>query len=321
MEPVTSNDAPEMATRRGEKARALVVRAQALVEALVERIKPTLLWRIWERMLENEFMERSIALATKGFISLFPLLVIIASISPPRIREAMFRSLTHRFGIQGETLDLVKGAFLSTSKVWDATGLLGLILVLYFATSFTSTLHRMYLKAWRLPRAKGKGNNRQLRGLAWLAAVVVFGAVFGGLRGWMTGPVGTASFFAMSLVGSLLLWWATAWLMLGGRIRWRVLLAPSALTAMGAVTYTLCAPIWMPRVIAAHVEQFGFFGVSLALVTWFVGFAFIIVVTTCVGPVLAEDNGLLGRLTLGDVPSPLTNADDPDQVLPLGSAA
>ena len=283
-----------------------------LAENVVERIRPTLLWRVWERMLENEFMERSVALATKGFVSLFPLLVIFASISPPRIREAMFRSLTARFGIQGETLDLVRGAFLSTNKVWDATGLLGLILVLYFATSFTSTLHRMYLKAWRLPKAKGKGNNRQLRGLAWLAAVVVVGAVFGWLRGWMTGPVGTVSFFALSLAGSVLVWWATAWLMLGGRVRWRVLLAPAALTAIGAVAYTACAPIWMPRVIAAHVEQFGFFGISLALVTWFVGFGFIIVVATCVGPVLAEDDGVLGRLTLGDDPSPFTATANPD---------
>ena len=55
----------------------------------------------------------------------------------------------------------------------------------------------------------------------------------------------------------------------------------------------------MPRTVRENSEQFGFFGVALALVTWFTGVAFIIVGAATVNAVLAEDPGVLGRWTRG----------------------
>jgi membrane protein len=282
------------------------VKLEALVESGLDWVRPTLLWRIWERMLENEFVERSIALAAKAFISLLPMLLIFAAISPTRVREAMTRTLVTHFGIDGASLVLVRGAFQSPTKVWNGTGFAGLILILFFATSFTNTMARMYMRAWRL--APRRGGKRKLWGLAWLAVFAAYGGLLGALRVHLTGPVGTPLFYVLSLVGSVFLWWATAWAMLGRRIRWRPLLPTAVLTGAGLSAYAVTSSIWMPRVLASHVAQFGFFGLSLALVTWFVGAAFVLVVSACVAPVLAEDDGLLGRLTLGDDLSPLAQA-------------
>ena len=40
----------------------------------------TLLWKVWDRMLETEFIDRSIALAGKAFISFFPLIIVVAAL-------------------------------------------------------------------------------------------------------------------------------------------------------------------------------------------------------------------------------------------------
>ena len=47
----------------GARDRAMVVR---------QRAERTLLWRVWDRMLEIEFVDRSVALAGKAFVSFFP---------------------------------------------------------------------------------------------------------------------------------------------------------------------------------------------------------------------------------------------------------
>ena len=36
-----------------------------------DRLEGCLLWRVWERMLEIEFVDRSVALAGKAFVSFF----------------------------------------------------------------------------------------------------------------------------------------------------------------------------------------------------------------------------------------------------------
>ena len=60
-----------------------------------------MLGRVWDRMLEIEFVDRSVALAGKAFVSFFPLVIVVASFAPARIRASIFSTLTHRLGIGG----------------------------------------------------------------------------------------------------------------------------------------------------------------------------------------------------------------------------
>ena len=45
--------------------------------ALRTRLERLLAWRVWERMLEVEFIDRSVALAGKAFVSFFPLVIVV----------------------------------------------------------------------------------------------------------------------------------------------------------------------------------------------------------------------------------------------------
>ena len=73
----------------------------------------TLLWKVWDRMLETEFIDRSIALAGKAFISFFPLIIVVAAFMPAHLRMSIFTTVTHRLGITGASLGTVKQAFAS----------------------------------------------------------------------------------------------------------------------------------------------------------------------------------------------------------------
>ena len=133
------------------RGRAQVIRGWA---------EQTLLWKVWDRMLETEFIDRSIALAGKAFISFFPLIIVVAAFVPARLRTSIFTTVTHRLGITGASLGTVKQAFASAADIRRATGLLGLVLAVFYASSFTTALRRAYLRAWRRPSGQG---GRQLR--------------------------------------------------------------------------------------------------------------------------------------------------------------
>jgi membrane protein len=278
----------------------------------------TLVWKVWDRMLETEFIDRSIALAGKAFISFFPLIIVVAAFLPSHLRMSILTTVTHRLGITGASLGTVKLAFASAQDIRRATGLLGLVLAIFYASSFTTALRRAYLRAWRRPPG-GKAAGNYVRGVAWVAAFLVYMGLLGGARSVLGDGAGIAAFVVVALALSTAIWWFTAWLMLKGQVRLRVLLPSGLITGIALSAYALSATLWMPNNVTSNNRQYGIFGVALALVAWFSGAAICIIVGACAGPVLAEDPGPIGRLVRGGAASPLVEGALPPLPAPVRS--
>jgi membrane protein len=135
--------------------------------------------------------------------------------------------------------------------------------------------------------------------------VLVLLVLLASLRRIVAGPPGAVIVWALGVGASILCWWWTARLMLRGEVRWRPLLPTALATGVGSWAYTLAATLWMPRTITEHYEQFGSFGIALAFVTWFTGFAFLVTGAAVLGPVLAEGDDAIGRWLRAAQPSPL----------------
>lgn len=275
-----------------------VGRARRAAGSLQDRVRRTLLWGIWERMLETEFVDRSVALAGKAFVSFFPLAIVVAAFVPPSIRSAIFGTITSRLGVRGDALTLTRQAFASADDVRRATGFLGLILTFFFASSFTTALQRVYLRAWRRPRDLKVGSYS--RGLAWLAALLLYMTLTGAVGKALGHGLGLGVFIVLTVAMTIAWWWFSAWYLLLGHVRWRVLLPTAVISTVALLGYALTAAVWMPNVITKNLNQFGFFGIALALVTWFSGASICLIVGACAGPVLAHDPGPVGRLIRGE---------------------
>ena len=287
------------------------------IATLRTRLERLLLWRVWERMLEIEFVDRSVAIAGKAIVSFFPLVIVIAAFAPERVRMSIIGTVTARLGIRGDALTLAKEAFASADDVRKATGLLGLVLTFFFAGSFTTALQRVYLRAWRRPAGARTGG--QWRGPAWLFVVLGCVALLGGLRGALGGGLGLGLFAIVSLAVTSGLWWFTAWFLLLGDVRPRVVLATGVITGVALTGFAASATVWMPDVVTKNEAQFGFFGVALALVTWFSGAAICVLIGACAGSVFAEDAGRVGTLIRGGNQRPtLTAGAQPPLPPPVG---
>jgi membrane protein len=264
------------------------------MSVLRSRLEGLLLWRVWERMLEIEFVDRSVALAGKAFVAFFPLVIVVAAFMPESVRSSILTTVTARLGMRGEALVTAREAFASADDVRKATGLVGLVLTAFFASSFTTALQRVYLRAWRRPSHPGAGSYWRGPSGSW--------------RSWPARR-SSAACAAHSEEPrreppqpgrdrqrhdgeeadpepTVLL----------GDARARVLVPTGVITAVAMATFAASATVWMPGVVTRKEDQFGFFGVALALVTWFSGAAICVLIGACAGPVLAEDTGPVGAL-------------------------
>ena len=85
-------------------------------------------------------------------------------------------------------------------------------------------------------------------------------------------------------------------ILLAGRVRPRLLAVGGLLTAVGFASLRRLSAFYLPSLVVSNQQQFGLLGVAFTLFTWLSASAFVIVVATVVGAVLAEDPGRLDRL-------------------------
>jgi hypothetical protein len=143
--------------------------------------------------------------------------------------------------------------------------------------------------------------------------------LLGGARNVLGNGAGIAAFVVVALALSTAVWWFTAWLMLKGQVRPRVLLPSGLITGIALSGYGLSSTLWMPNNVTSNNHQYGIFGVALALVAWFSGAAICIVAGACAGPVLAEDPGPIGRLVRGGAAAALVEGALPPLPPPVRS--
>ena len=275
------------------------------VAALRTWLERTVVWRVWERMLEIEFVDRSVALAGKAFVSFFPLVIVVAAFVPESVQESMIRAVTVRLGLDGPALTTVQESFASSDDVREATGALGLVMTIFFASSFTTALQRVYFHAWRRPQQGGIGV--YWRSVVCLLAVLAATAALGAVGRAVAGAAAIGLLIVVAIVLSSAVWCFSAWLLLLGDVRARVLIPTGIVTAVATSLYAASARIWMPGVVESNEAQFGVFGVALALISWFSGAAICVVIGATAGVVLAEDPGRLGDMVRGADPRTLVD--------------
>ena len=236
-----------------------------------------------------EFVDRSVALAAKAFVSFLPGIILIAALSPESVRQRIVENLGLRFGISGDAYETVRHAFASAAQTRAAAGIFGTILTIAFMVSFITALQRTFLRAWRRP--PGGGARNKGRAFVWLAGVLALMLLISLARGLIAGGAGEGLAWTVALAGAVGLWWWTARMMTRSEVRWRPLLPTAVLTGIGSWAYTLAASVWMPFNVRGNYAQFGSFGIALALVTWFTGLAFVIVTAAVLAPALADGDG------------------------------
>ena len=236
--------------------------------------------RSLERFVELQGMDRSMALAGQAFAALMPLLIVVGAATPAG-GDDLADSLIDRFDLTGEAADALSAAVATPADVYDSVNVLGVLLLVISALSFTRALQRLYLQAWQLPPLGMKGNKW---GLAWLAAFSVFWSVQPGVVEIFDGAIAVA----VTIATSSALWLFTPWILVGKSVGWRLLLPQALLTSFGLTALAVASAVYLPRAVASAAAQFGFIGVAFALLSWLFLVAFVLVAAAALGATMAQ---------------------------------
>ncbi|MCW2998632.1 MAG: ribonuclease [Solirubrobacterales bacterium] len=192
--------------------------------------------------------------------------------------ESFANELIERFGLSDAGADAVRKTFAAPADDGTIT-VLGFVLVLYSALAFTRALQRTFELTWALPRRGMKGTGW---GLLWIGLFAAYWAVFPLSGGALPRPLGAA----VALGASFVLWLLTPYVLLAGRVPWRMLLPQAALSAIGMTILGVGAAVYAPHAIGSSAKEFGVIGVAFTLLTllWAVGF--VLVTAAAVGSFL-----------------------------------
>lgn len=269
-------------------------RDQAL--ELIDRIP--ILGRLVSEFIRIEFIDRCMLIAAQGLLALIPMLVVLAAFFPHLTGDAV-RSFSSAAGVGGSGTHLIEGE-VSPDQVRAQTGFVGVAITLFSATSFARAVQRMYERIWEQHHVGGMSGAQ--RCFLWLIGWMVTLQLVGGLRSLLAGPDGLvvgAVRVGLQMLALSLLWWATSWLLLFGRVAWRRLVLGALLTGVIGVVYNRASGVLMPPYVRSNADQFGTLGVILAISTWLIGFAAIMVGAALVGRVVSEDPTVLSVVRRG----------------------
>jgi membrane protein len=264
------------------------------VEPALHTARAGLPGQILGRLVEVRFLDRSVILAAQAFSAILPLFIVVATISPHPGGDSPAVFVARRLGLAAEDVSSLQSVVAPPPSARTSIGVVGVVLALLTATSFARALQRSYELAWRLPRAGLRAAWRPLALVLGLAVYVELLFLFGRLvRGV---PAGTLLEDLVTFAGAWALWTGAGWILLGGRVRPRLLAAGGLLTAVGFAVLRRLSAFYLPALVASNQQQYGLLGVAFTLFSWLSACSFIIVAATVVGAVLAEDPGRLGQL-------------------------
>ncbi|MFJ1705981.1 ribonuclease BN [Kitasatospora sp. NPDC088346] len=226
---------------------------------------------VWQSGREVELMRRAMGFAALGFVTLVPLLIVVAAASP--VHGTGFAGwVVDGLGLSGRSADAVRQLFSSPRRVLGTATALSLAVAAVFGVSFMSCLQAGYERIWGLGAAAWHSVWRQAVGLAGLIGFLLAAA-------WSAVPLehtgGQPSLrLAVTIGGGVAFFWWIQWLLLGGRVPWGSLF-PGALATVGAlVGLRVFSRLVFSPLIVSSALSYGSIGTVLVVQSWLIGVGF-----------------------------------------------
>ncbi|MGP3922893.1 YhjD/YihY/BrkB family envelope integrity protein [Streptomyces sp. 8N616] len=252
--------------------------------------------RGWRRGSELELMHRSMGFAALGFLTLVPLLIVVAAVDPAN-GQGFAEWLSEGLGVSMGAQQEVKELFSEPRKALEATTAYGLAALCVFGLTFGSAVQTGYEKVWELPSARW---HTMWRHALWLAALIGYLFVSAQITQDRQ-PAGNAfvtslwHFLSAAASAVLFFWWSQR-LLLVGRVGWAALLPGAVATVIGLIGLRVFSRLVFSPLIASNAVTYGPFGTVLVVQSWLVGVGFVVFGGALVGRLLHEEYPRVAQL-------------------------
>ncbi|MFE0036176.1 ribonuclease BN [Streptomyces sp. NPDC059015] len=262
----------------------------SLPRRLGRRFRESVVGGPGERGSDLELMNRSLGFAAMGFLTLVPLMIVLAAADPAQaagFAHWLSRALSASTAAQSE----IQQMFAPPRRVLRATTSFSLAALALFGVTFAAAVQTGYEKAWQLEPARGGTSYAAVlaRHVLWLCLVVAYVLLFTNTplrkENVITTPLGTAG----AVLATLMLLWASQKVLLGSRVGWRALLPGALATTVGLVGLRLFSRLVFSPLIVTSAVAYGTVGTMLVVQSWFVGVGFVLYGGALTGRILHEE--------------------------------
>ncbi|MEV7441881.1 YhjD/YihY/BrkB family envelope integrity protein [Streptomyces sp. NPDC091204] len=251
---------------------------------LHDRLQGSHIGLAWSRGREMELMHRAMGFAALGFLTLVPLLVVVAAAAPGS-GSGFGRWLGQALGVAQSSRARVEMLFGAADLALERTTAFGLAALAVFGLTFGSAVQTGYEKVWDLPTARW---HTMWRHVVWLALLVCYLALLVEIPAPSNDVIGTIVGTVGDLLGTCLFFIGSQRLLLGGRVRWRALVPGAVATSLGLLGLRVFSQLVFSPLIASNAVTYGPFGTLLVVQSWLVGVGFVVYGGALVGRLVHE---------------------------------
>lgn len=274
-----------------------------------------LLIRIIGDLVRADIADRAMTLAAQLFTSLLPVIILLSTMPGADYVDAGLDQLDL------SSADLALPSTTPSTTSFATFGVLGAVMVLASATSFSRATNRMYAAVWQVPKL-GIGDWWR-----WLAVIILM-AISVVAQGYILilrniPTIGSVLAVVLTFVLWTLCWWTIAKISVKQAVVARRLLLTGAMTALGVTVLLIGSVLSLPRILRSAVDEFGTLGVVFTVISWMFLFFYIVVSAAVISHAIAPGDtpvntspsreSLLQRLSDVAGESTADHADDAGQ--------
>jgi uncharacterized membrane protein YvlD (DUF360 family)/uncharacterized BrkB/YihY/UPF0761 family membrane protein len=251
------------------------------IAALSARLWGSFLGRCVRRFLVMGGIDRCLVISSQAFTALIPLVLLMSALAPAGQEDAITQAIVTRFGLEGDSAAAVEQLFTTPTGAASGLSLFSALLLLFSGVSFTRRVQAMYQAAWgQQKEAVRSGLFAALGLLAMLIEIVALYSIRALFRGL---PLDWLWMLPVSAITGFVLWTSIPYLLLNRQVHWRRLLVSGAVAALATAVFGVATIVYMPPVVAKYTNQFGLFGITIALIGWLLSSAAVITASAAVG--------------------------------------
>ena len=259
----------------------LIATAGGDLTDLVRRLMDSFLGRCVRRFMDMTGIDRSMVLASQAFTSLIPLVILIATWAPAGEEDVISASIIRKFHLEGDAASAVTQLFAVPDSATGTVSTFSALLLLISGTSFTRRFQRMYRAAYEQEKAGIRSGVYSTLGLIVMLVEVFVLYALRALVAYL--PLTWLFSLPLAIVTGAMLWTSIPYLLLNRQVHWRRLVFGGVVAAIATAAYSVASTIYMPQTLERYTQEFGLFGVTIALIGWLLAIAFIVVGAAAVG--------------------------------------
>lgn len=243
------------------------------------------------RLQAADVINRGLLFAAVLLLCFVPFLIVLQALAGRTQASGFIR----RFGLTGQAAHAVRQALTSPSQTSTAIDGVSWVFFIVGGIAAAAAIQELYERVFEV---KGRVLRSMPLRVAWLGLAVGASFLTGFAQPWLDRVGGTGLVAVASLIGATAFWWASMWILLGGKLSWGELFPSALATGVCFLGMEIVFRLTLSSTIVSDYRKYGSIGVVFAIMSLLIAIGVVITLGALLGVIWRERKMQPGRLVL-----------------------